>query len=110
MIASLDVNKTADWCNSFVLVSKPRLSIDPARLNKALIMHVPGGITVHDIFLELAGAMYLSIIDAKLGYRNLKLYTKITLFKNNLMAVWQIQISQATFLIVLLRRHVPKKN
>ena len=47
IIATLGVDETAEWCNSFVLVPKSngrvRLCLDPARLNQALIRPVHMG-------------------------------------------------------------------
>ena len=41
IIAPLGMDETAEWCNSLVLVPKPNgkvtLSLDPARLDQALI-------------------------------------------------------------------------
>ena len=54
------MDETSEWCNSFVLVPKAnvkvQLSLNPARLNKVLIL-----------------IKYLTLIDASLGYHNLKL-------------------------------------
>ena len=44
IIVSLAVDKTPEWCNTFVLMPKPnrkvRLWLEPTRLNQALIMPV----------------------------------------------------------------------
>ena len=67
----------AEWCNSFVLVTKPngkvRLCLDPARLNYALTRPVHRGPTLDDIIPKLNNVKYLSFIDASSGYHNLKL-------------------------------------
>ena len=66
-----------EWCNSFIFVPKPngkvRLCLDPVRLNQALIRPVHRGPTLNDIFLKLNNVKYLSLIDARPGYHNLKL-------------------------------------
>ena len=66
-----------EWCNSFVLVSKPsgkvRLCPDFARVNQALVRPVLRGSTLNDIFPKLYHVKYLSPIDASSGYDNLKL-------------------------------------
>ena len=80
IITPLGVDKTAEWCNSFVLVHKAngkvRLCLDPARLNKVLIRPVHGGPTLNDILPKLNNVKYMSIIDASSGYHNLKLHEK----------------------------------
>ena len=47
------MDKTFEWCNSFVLVTKEtcklRLCLDPARLNKALIRPIYRGLTLNDV-------------------------------------------------------------
>ena len=77
IIAPLGVNKSAEWCNSFVLVPKAkgrvRLCLDPVCLNQALIRPIHRGPTLHDIFPKLNNAKYLSLIDGSSGYHNLKL-------------------------------------
>ena len=71
------VNETAEWCNSFVLVPKAngkvQICLDPAQLNQALIRLIHRGPTLNDILLKLNSVQYMSIIDASLGYHNLKL-------------------------------------
>ena len=80
IIASLEVDETSEWCNSFVLVPKAngkvRLCLDPAWLNKALIRLVHRGPTLNNILPKLNHAKYLSLIDVSLGYNNLKLDEK----------------------------------
>ena len=76
----LGVDKTGERCNSFVLVPKAtgkvRLCLDPARLNQALIRPVHRGPMLNNILLKLNNVQYMSIIDASLGYHNLKLDEK----------------------------------
>ena len=55
---------------------KVRLSIDPVRLNQALIRPVHRGPTLNDILPRLNNVKYMSIIDASWGYHNLKLDKK----------------------------------
>ena len=80
IIAPLGVDKTAEWCNSFVLVPKTngnvRLCLDPAWLNQALMRPVQRGPTLNDILPNLKNAKYLSLMDASSGYDNLKLHER----------------------------------
>ena len=80
IITPLGVDKTAEWCNSFVLLpkanSKVRLCFDLVRLNQALIRPIHRGSTLNDILPKLNNAKYMSIIDASSGYHNLQLDTK----------------------------------
>ena len=52
IITSLGVDKTVEWCNSFVLVPKVngkiRLCLDPVRLNQVLIRPIHRGPTLND--------------------------------------------------------------
>ena len=76
-IASLGVDEMAEWCNSFVLVPKTNgkvwLCLDPAQHNQVLIRPIHRGPTLNDILPRLNNVQYMSIIDASLGYHNLKL-------------------------------------
>ena len=64
IITPLGVDKTAEWCNSFVLVPKAngnvRLCLDPAQLNQALITPIHRGPTLNDILPKLNNVRYLS--------------------------------------------------
>ena len=77
IIMPLGVDKTAEWCNSFVLVPKAngkvQLCLDPVQLNQVQIRLIHRGPTLNDILLKLNNVQYMSIIDASLGYHNLKL-------------------------------------
>ena len=77
IIAPLGVDEKAEWCNSFVLVHKANgkvwLCLDPVQLNQALIRLIHRGPTLNDILLRLNNMQYMSIINASLGYHNLKL-------------------------------------
>ena len=57
IITPLGVDKTAEWCNSFVLVPKAngkvRLCLDPVRLNQALIRPIHRGPTFNGILSKL---------------------------------------------------------
>ena len=65
IITPLGVNKTAEWCNSFVLVPKANgkvmLCLDPVRLNQVLIRPIYRGPTLNDILLKLNNVPYMSI-------------------------------------------------
>ena len=80
IITPLGVDKTSEWCNSFVLVSKAngkvRLCLDPAWLNQALMRPIHRGPTLNDILPKLNNVRYMSIIDASSGCHNLKLDEK----------------------------------
>ena len=73
----LGIDKTREWCNSFVLVpkgnGKVRLCLDPARLNQALIRPVHKSPTLNDILPKLNNVQCMPIIDASSGYHNLNL-------------------------------------
>ena len=76
IIVPLDVDKASEWCDSFIMVpnvnGKVQLWQDPVRLNKVLIRPVHWGTTLNDIWPRLVGVRYLTLIDASLGYDNLK--------------------------------------
>ena len=80
IITLLGVDKTAEWCNSFVLVPKAngkvRLCLDPVRLNQALITPVHRGSMLNDTIPRLNNVKYMSIIYTSSGYHNLKLDEK----------------------------------
>ena len=73
IIVQLDVDETAEWYNSFVLVPKSngrvRLCLDPAGLNQALTRPVHRGPTLNDIFPNLNNTKYLCnlTIFSKMG-------------------------------------------
>ena len=77
IIASLGVDKMAEWCNSFVLVPKANgkvwLCLHPVQLNQALIRLIHRGPTLNNILPKLNNVQYMSIINVSLGYHNLKL-------------------------------------
>ena len=80
IITPVGADKTAEWCNSFVLVPKAkgkvRLCLDLARLNQALIRPIHRGPTLNDILSKLNNVKYMPIIDVASGYHNLQLDTK----------------------------------
>ena len=80
IITPLGVDKTVEWCNSYVLVpkgnGKVRLCLDPVRLKQALIRPIHRGPMLNDILSKLNNVQYMSIIDASSGYHNLKLDKK----------------------------------
>ena len=67
IITPLDVDKMAEWCNSFVLVPKPhgkvRLCLVPAMLNQALMRPIHRGPTLNNILPKLNNVKYMSIIE-----------------------------------------------
>ncbi|KAK6175007.1 hypothetical protein SNE40_013549 [Patella caerulea] len=79
IIAPLAADEHADWLNSFVCAAKKkgiRLCLDPAKLNEAIIRPYHYTPTLDDILQKLNGAKYLSILDARSGYWNIKLDKK----------------------------------
>ena len=80
IITPLGVNKTVEWCNRFVLVSKVngkvRLCLDLVRLNQVLIRPVHRGPMLNSILPKLNNVHYTLIIDMSSGYHNLKLDEK----------------------------------
>ena len=80
IITPLGVDKTAEWCNSFVLVPKAngkvRLCLDPVRLNQVLIRPVHRGPMLNDILPKLNNVKYIPIINVSSRYHNLKLDKK----------------------------------
>ena len=56
--------------------SKVQLCLDQAGLNQELIRPIHRGPTLNDILPKLTGVKYMSIIDARSGYHNLKLDKK----------------------------------
>ena len=58
IITPLDMDETVEWYNS----------LDPARLNQALIRPVQRAPTLNDIFPKLNNVKYLSPIDTSSSY------------------------------------------
>ena len=77
IITSLGVDKTVEWCNSFVLVPKVngkiRLCLDPVRLNQASIRLNHRGPMLNNVLPKLNNVQYISIIDMSSGYHSVKL-------------------------------------
>ena len=75
IITPLGIDETAEWCSSFVLVSKSngkvRLCLDPARLNQVLIRPLQLEPTLNDILPKLNNAHYLPLIVVGSVYHNL---------------------------------------
>ena len=71
----LDVDETSEWCYSLVLVPKAigkvQLCLDPTSLNKVLIRPVHRGPISNEILPRWACIIYLTLIDASLGYHSL---------------------------------------
>ena len=80
IITPLGVDKTVEWCNSFVLVPKAngkvKLCLDLARLNQVFIRPIHRGPMLNNILPNLNNVHYMSIIDVSSGYHNLKLDNK----------------------------------
>ena len=77
IITPLEVDEMAEWCNSFVVVpkvnGKVQLCLDPVQLNQALNRLIHRGPTLSDILPKLNNVQFMSIINASLGYHNIKL-------------------------------------
>ena len=76
ILTPLGVDKTAEWCNSFIIVSKPNgtvsLCFNPARLNKPLIWPVHKRPMLNNKVAKLMNAYWMTITDASSGYHRLK--------------------------------------
>ena len=77
IVASLGVDESAKWCNSFVLVPKAngrvKVCLDPSLLNQTLIRLVHSRPTLNDILPKFNNAKNLSLIGVSFGYHKLKL-------------------------------------
>ena len=77
IITPLGIDKTMEWCKSFVLVpnanGEVRLCLDPVRVNQALIRPIHRGPMLNDILPKLNNVQYMSIINVSSWYHNLKL-------------------------------------
>lgn len=74
------VTEPTDWVNSMVVVRKKngrvRICIDPTNLNEAIQReHFPMS-TIEDISTRLSGSKYFSVLDANMGYFQIKLSEK----------------------------------
>ena len=79
ILVLLGVDKTAKWCNSFVIVPKPNgtvcLCLGLKGLRRGLRpVHI--GRTINVILPKLINTCYMTVIDASLGYHNQKLDKK----------------------------------
>ena len=95
------VDKTVEWCNSFVLVPKAnvkvRLCLEPVQLNQALIRPIHRGPTLNSILPKLNNVQYMSIIDVSLGYHNVKLDEKSSYLTTFACLFHQYQCKQLLF-------------
>ena len=71
------VTEPTEWVNSMVVVRKKsgrvRICIDPTNLNEAILReHYPMN-TIEDISTRLSGSKYYSVLDANMGYFQIKL-------------------------------------
>ena len=70
------VDRPTDWVNSCVCVTKPnvklRLCLDPKDLNKAIKRPHHYTPTLDDVLPKLNGAQFVTILDARSGYWNIK--------------------------------------
>ena len=92
----LGIDKTWDWCNSFLrdlnANSKVWWCLDPARFKKALIRCVHRGPTLNNILPRLAGMKYPALTDTSSGYDNLKLDKTIIIFNYIFLSISHVQI------------------
>ena len=98
IITPLGVNKTVEWCNSFVLVpkvnGKVRLCLGLVRLNQALIIPIHRRPMLNDKLLKLNNVQYMSIIDASSGYHNLKLDEKSYLTSYTFLVIFSFTLKR----------------
>ena len=77
------VNEPTDWVNSITIVEKKngslRICLDPQDLNKALKREQYSCPTVQDIAAKLHDARMFTVLGAKTGYWQEKLYKKSSL-------------------------------
>ena len=74
------VTEPTEWVNPLICVKKTngrvRLCIDPGQLNKAIQReHYPMS-TIEDISTRLQGSKYFSVLDANMGYYQVRLSEK----------------------------------
>lgn len=74
------VTEPTRWVNPMVCVRKPngrvRLCIDPHRLNQAILREHYPLCSIDDVTTRLNGSKYFSVLDANMGYYQLKLNDK----------------------------------
>ena len=103
----LGVDKTVKWCNSFVIVAKPNctlcICLDPALLNWVLKRPTHRGPTVRYIVLKKMNVCYLTLIDIRSDYHNLKLDKTIIISDHIYMSIWQLQIHETSIQCSLSR-------
>ena len=96
IITPLGVDETAEWCNSFVLVSKVngkvRLCLDPVRLNQALIRPVHRGPMLNGILSKLNNLQYMSIIDDEFRVSQFEGRQKILILNYFCMPIWPVLV------------------
>ena len=77
IIVPLGVDEMAEWCNWLCVGTQSKckvwLCLDPAQLNQALNRQIHRGPMLNNILPKLNNLQYMSIINASLGYHNLKL-------------------------------------
>ena len=114
IITPLEVDETAQWCNSFVLVPKANGKVssclDPARLYQALIRPIHRDPTLNHILPRLNNAKYMSIINASLGYHNLQLDTKLSYLTTFTCPFGRYQYKHLLFRAAPVGDRVPVQN
>ena len=114
ILALLEVDERAKWCNSFVTISKPistvYLCLDPIKFNQALKWLVHRGPTINVILIKLTNIHYMTIIDASSGYHSLKLNEKFFVLNHIWMPIWQVQAHLSTMWSGASMRHLPPKD
>ena len=109
IITPLGVDVTAEWCNNFVLVSKPNGKVSLC-LDQALIRLVHRGSILNDILLKLNNAQYLSLIDTSSGYHNPKLDKKSLCLTTFACQFGRYRYKRLPFGVGPYRKYAPKKN
>ena len=84
-MVDLDVDEPTDWVNGLVIVEIPnkklRICIEPRTLNQTIKqkhLHLP---TAGELFSQMSGAKYLSNLDAKSDYWQIKVDREISNFQ-----------------------------
>ena len=82
-LVPLGMDELVKWSNSLVIVPKSNGTVcsclDLARRNQTFIRHIHRKPTLNDILPTITDIQYMTIIDARSGYHNLK-HDKKTLY------------------------------
>lgn len=95
------VTEPTEWVNALVAVEKPktgklRVCLDARHRNKAIHRPHYSLPTLDDIAPTLAGAQYFSMLDARSGYRTIKLSHESSML-TTFNTVFGIQVQTTSF-------------